>query len=145
MNSKFSRAMIETFIQTKSLPYHTDNDGDICLELIEETTYGCKLSAYCLALGPKQNIYCVRVVSNKPIPQLEWGRAILLCNSWNRDNRWPKAYLNYINMDSAVGEIILEGQIDLEHGISVEQFADFTDGQIATALQFWTWFHQQGF
>jgi hypothetical protein len=143
MIEQFSRAMIEAVVQAKNIEYHTDIDGDISIELAEEATYGYRLTAHCLAVGPAQSIYCVRVVANKAIPQLEWGRAILLCNSWNRDHRWPKAYLHYASMESAVGEIILEGQLDLERGVIHEQMVDFTDGQIACALQFWAWAHQQ--
>lgn len=137
MVGQISSAQVESIIRAKNLPYHVDGDGDIVLELPHHEAIGRHITAWCMLTGATRSIYCIRVVTDKAIPQPDWGRAILLCNSWNRDYRWPKAYLYYQSVESAAGEIVLEGQLDVEYGITEQQLTDFTDGQLAAALQFW--------
>jgi len=135
--------MIERYLQGKSLRFMVDADGDFRVEFAHDRECDCELTVWFIAGGPKKDVYCVRVNSNKHIPQRDWGKAVLICNQWNKERRWPKAFLYYRDSEAEHGDILLEGQIDLEQGIHQELFDDFTNTVIATAFQFWKWAHEE--
>lgn len=141
---KFDRNMIERSLQSVSLKFLKDNDGDYLVQLGYSDEMGCELDIMLMASGQQDDVYYMRGQSNKRIPRNDWGRAVMLCNTWNKERRWPKAYL-YVkdpNTD-ATGLIILEQQFDLEQGIHQELFNDFTRVAIASMLSFWEWAHKE--
>jgi len=140
----FSRSMMEKYLQERGLKYLTDRDGDFRVGFTYEQDIGCELTVWLIAGGSRNQIYVVRIRSDKRIPKSDWTRVAMVCNTWNKERRWPKAYL-YVrdpNTDTS-GEILLEMQIDLQKGIHQELLNDFTDTAIATAYQFWRWAHQE--
>jgi len=141
---KFSRSMIEKYLKAKNLKFLRDSDGDFRISFAYDEDTGCKLDVWFIAGGPQGDIYYVGVHSDKRIPKSDWGRAVMLCNTWNKERRWPKAYL-YVHDPSTdtVGSIRLEEQIDLEKGIHQELLDDFTDTVIASANLFWEWAHKE--
>lgn len=144
---KFDRSMIENYLKSRNLKYLVDSDDDYRVEFAYSESTGCELTVLLIAAGAKREIYQILVLSDKRIPKKDWGQAIMACNTWNKEKRWPKAYL-YVSDPSkdSVGMIMLEGQIDLEKGIHQELFDDFTDTIIVTANSFWEWAHkEQGF
>ncbi len=144
---KFDRSMIERYLKSRNLKYLVDSDGDYRVEFAYDESVGCGLKVLLIAAGPRHQIYQIVVLSDKRIPQKDWARAVMACNTWNKEKRWPKAYLYVADPSKdTVGMIMLEGQIDLEKGIHQELFNDFTDTIIATATSFWKWAHtEQGF
>jgi hypothetical protein len=140
---KFVPSMMEEYLKGKDLKYMVDHDGDYRVEFAHDSECDCELTVWLIAGGPQKDVYCVRVNTDKHIPQRDWGKAVLVCNQWNKERRWPKAFLYYKDSDSEMGDILLEGQIDLEQGVHRELFNDFTDTVIATSFQFWKWAHEE--
>ncbi len=84
------------------------------------------------------------MASDKRIPKSDWGRAVMICNTWNKERSWPKAYLFVRNPSTDThGLIVLEDVIDLEKGIHQELLDDFSLTSIATAISFWKWAHKE--
>jgi hypothetical protein len=137
------QAMIEAYLQHKEVIFLVDQDGDYRVGYTHDPEIGGALTIWLIRAGHQREIFCVRVTSDRHIPQWAWGKAVLLCNQWNADRRWPKAYLHYQASDAEFGEIIMEGQFDLEEGIHTELFTSFTDTTVSASYQFWKWAHQE--
>lgn len=139
----FTPAMIEAYAKAKDFAFLKDPQGDYCIEFAQQAECACRLSVWLSATGEQRDVYWVRVTSDTRIAQRDWGRAVLVCNQWNKERRWPKAYLHYAKKSAEFGDIILEGQLDLETGIHQELFNSYTDTIIGTAFRFWEWAHQE--
>ncbi len=138
----FSRGLIERYVQHEELKFLKDSDGDYVIPYGYSDGLGCALRFLLMATGQNEEIYAVVVHSDRRIPREDWGKAILLCNTWNTEKRWPKAYLKY-NEDESTGSIILEEQIDLEDGVHPELFDAYTRRVMACAVSFWEWAHEE--
>jgi len=141
---RFDHTVIEKYLKGRDLKYLRDSEGDYRIDFAYDEDTGCELTVWLIASGQHNEIYEVLVISDKRIPKSDWEKIIMLCNTWNRERRWPKAYL-YVR-DSAtdtIGHIRLEQQIDLEQGIHQELFNDFTNTIILGAFLFWEWAHKE--
>jgi len=141
---QFDAAMIERYLKEVGLRYLIDNDGDYIVQFAEDSDFNGELSVLFGRGGNKKDVYYVRVYCNKTIPKTRFADALLLCNRWNKERRWPKAFLNTRDTgDTTKGDIVLELQIDLEKGIHQALFNDFTNTVISGAIQFWRWAVQE--
>lgn len=142
---QFGSEVIETYLKEKGFRYLVDSDGDYTIAFAYEDDWGCALDVWLLRGGSEREIYGIRVFSDKRIPREDWARVIHMCNTWNRERRWPKASLDIKDSSSLTSKIILEFDIDLEAGIHQELFDDITGTMIAAGSQFWKWAHlEQG-
>ncbi len=141
---RFDHSMIERYLRARSLKFLRDSDGDFIVQFSYNDEMGCSVDMYLMVQGQQKDIYSVWGVSDRRIPKNDWGKAIMLCNEWNKLRRWPKAYL-YVKdpATDTTGSIRLEYQIDLEEGIHQELFDDFTSSGIDGTFAFWKWAHQE--
>ncbi|REJ38876.1 MAG: YbjN domain-containing protein [Microcystis flos-aquae TF09] len=140
----FDRCMIESYLKDKDFNYLKDRDGDFQLTFRRDDKMGCELTFFFMAQGEEGSIYVITAFSDKPIPRSDWGKALMFCNTWNKEIRWPKAYLSASDPDNdTTGKIVLEEHIDLCEGIHQALLNDFTDTVLSTAIQFWQRAHQQ--
>jgi hypothetical protein len=141
---QFERAMIEACFQEKGWLYWKDPDGDLRADFPYGEDPECTLKVLCMADGAEGEVYLVRVATESRIPREEWDRATALCNAWNRETRWPKAYLHVGDPETeTTGQIILEEQLYVRAGIHQELLNDFTETIIGTATEFWGWAHRE--
>ncbi len=137
---KFEKSMIEKFLKSRGLKYLIDQDGDYRVEFAYDPETQCELTIWLLAEGSAHDIYRVLAMSDKRIPKSDWGRAILACNTWNKEKRWPKAFL-YVRDPNAdpFGFIHLEQQLPLDTGVHQEFLDHMTNMTIMGAHLFWKW------
>jgi hypothetical protein len=136
--------MIEKFLRSQNYRFLRDNDDDFVLQFGYDKDTDCKLSFNLMVSGKANDIYSILARSDKNVSRQEWGRVIMLCNTWNREKRWPKAYLYVQDPDSSpYGEIFLEQHFNLEQGIHQELFNDFTSNMIVVSNLFWEWIHNE--
>lgn len=50
--------------------------------------------------GPDRDTLCARWVSDRRVPAGQLDRAYLLCNQWNAQWRWPRAYVDLPRQDA---------------------------------------------
>ena len=135
--------MIEEYLQAKDLRYLTDNDGDFEVRFGYDDGWGCELTVN-FETQNEGEIYCVRVWSNKRIPRSDWGRALMLCNTWNIERRWPKMFLYYTDLDEdQTAVIVAEGQVDLGDGTHPDFIDTFTSSIVSGSFSFWKWAHDE--
>ena len=149
----FGESMIKSFLDRNELDYfdksglpeEIDLWGDFFLHQDDDGQRGCNLTFALSAEGENDSIYGVKVISDKEIPRSGWGQALLLCNSWNKERLWPKAFLN-ADTESATstsGSIWLEAYILLTSGVHQELVDDFSSLIIRGGLAFWEWAHKE--
>jgi len=143
---KFDRSMIERFLRTENLHFLRDSDGDFVLELPYSDDTGCSIKNYLMISARFPDIYRILITSDKRIPKNDWGRAVMVCNTWNKERFWPKAYLSVRDPADTYGTIVLEWQADFEKGVHQELLDDFSMMILSSGITFWKWAHQeQGF
>lgn len=137
---KFHRGMIEKVIRARNWKFLVDSDGDFRVRFAYDDDTGCEMDLYLGAEGSQSSIYTIRVTTSKHIAKSQWDRALTACNTWNREKRWPKAYLDVRDPSvDTTGTIILEHGIELKTGIHQELLHDLTMTVWAAANRFWTW------
>lgn len=137
----FDHSVIETYLLEQDLNYLKDRDGDFQVRFNYDEDLGCALTIWFIMTN---SIYRVQAVTDKPIPRQDWGKALMLCNTWNQNKRWPKAYLNIKDPETDQnGFIMLEEHIDLAEGIHQELFNDWTRTVISAASSFWMWANKE--
>ncbi len=137
---KFTRDMIEKHLRARNLHFLRDSDGDFCVEFARDADSGRELTMWLMAQGKNQDIYTIRIDADRPFTRNDWGRAMMLCNTWNCDKRWPKAYLYVRDWEKdQVGEIKLEDNVDLGVGVHQELLDDITSTIFTGACLFWEW------
>jgi len=140
--------MVERFLKGKDVKYLVDSDGDFQVRFGYDDDWGCGLDIWLTIQGQDADVYTIRAHADRRVPRDQWGQAIMMCNTWNCEKRWPKAYLHVGDAESdSTGEIILEEQLDTgDAGIHQELLDHLTLTIIAGCHLFWTWAHQeQGF
>jgi len=147
MVQEFNDAMIESYLKTLDYNYLKDKDGDYCIRFKFDDDWGCSLDLWIIKTGTKKQIMEVMITSDKQILKQDWGRCIMMCNTFNRGWRWPKAFLLVEDESSSTtGSILLQEYIDLEKGIHQELFDDYIATVISAGFTFWKWMHkEQGF
>lgn len=140
----FNRGMIEAFMKQSGMKYLTDSDGDFLIHWGYDEATGCAMNLQFSAQGNKKHIYAITVIAEKRIPRNDWGRAVMICNTWNKEKRWGKAYL-YVDdpATDATGMIVFDNHMDLEQGIHQELFNDLTLTIVSAANSFWEWAHKE--
>jgi hypothetical protein len=140
----FTRSMIEQCLRSTQTKYLKDSDGDFIVQFNYSDEIGCDFDILIMAGGKNADICSVTGRANKRIQKNDWGRAIMICNTWNKEKRWPKAYL-YVQdpATSTSGAVYLEQQIDLSPGVHQELLNDFIFTTISGVISFWEWAHQE--
>ncbi len=139
---KFDREMIRVALKKRELNFLTDQDGDFHVNFSYDDDWGCELKILLMIQGQQQDIFTISVTATKKIPKEDFGRAIMLCNEWNRTRLFPLAFLAY-NDNESTGNIFLQYHLDTEKGIH-QEFIDYYVVMImSTAMKFWKWVHQE--
>jgi hypothetical protein len=140
----FDRSMIEQFLRKTGWRFLVDSDGDFEVRFHYDEDTGCELNMYFLVEGKNQQIYTIRVGSDKRFPKTKWGQAVMVCNTWNKEKRWPKAYFYVRNPEEdTVGIIQLEYCFDFEQCVHQELFEDMTATIVSAANMFWEWAYKE--
>jgi hypothetical protein len=141
---KFDQDMIKKYLKAFNLKYLIDSDGDFLVQFSYTDEWGTALKVYLILAGTQKDVYAIKVYSDTRIPKKDWSRALDLCNTWNKEKRWPKACLHVDNpATDTSGMIVVEQHIDLEKGIHQELFNDYTSTILMGAFQFWEWAHKE--
>jgi hypothetical protein len=136
--------MIEAYLKSKGWQYSKKDDEHFVMVGSYQDQCGCNLTFRLLIEGSDKDLYVIRVIADKAIPRSRWGRAMVLCNDWNNDKRWPRAYLNRQDYSAdTTNYIILDGHIDVSKGIHQELFNDFSDWLITGSIDFWERAHKE--
>lgn len=112
-----SAGRIAAWMTENSFSYFVDSDGDL------GGMWRGRLF-YFFLFGEHQEILQVRGQWQREVSIERMGEILDICNEWNADRIWPKAYVRV--RDNGRVHVVTEVAIDLEHGA--------TDAQLHQAL-----------
>ncbi|MFN8535069.1 MAG: YbjN domain-containing protein [Dehalococcoidia bacterium] len=138
---RLSPELLVKYLESRRLGYERDDETDYRVEFPFDPELGCALHIWLLLGGRDRQILSVRAVGQIPIARTEFEKVLDLCNEWNSDRRWPKAYLYRRTPADDVGAIYLEENIDLAPGVHQELLEDWLDTMRSASVEFWIWAH----
>lgn len=134
----FGRDMLVDHLERCAPEYDDNDDGDLHLgfKIFESDDH--VLNVWLTAEGANEDILVVRAVANLAVPKTLWPHVMSVCNAWNKDKRFPKAFLQVPeDVDALWGTIHLEGQFPLSAGCTQPMVDEMVSTTISTAFAFW--------
>ncbi|MBF0723264.1 YbjN domain-containing protein [Sanguibacter inulinus] len=119
-----TRARVIEWISDYGYSYFIDSDGDV------GGLWHSRLF-YFLIFGSRSEILQVRGQWNREISIERIEEVLDLCNEWNTDRIWPKAYFRV--RDNGMIQVYAEMSVDLEHGATDEQLDRLLSCGLSTA------------
>jgi hypothetical protein len=137
-----SARMIEKYLRSTSWRYLVDRDGDYLLQFAHSDDWGCDLEMYLTLSGPRGDVLSMHATPGYRIPAGRWTDALLACNEWNIDKRYPKAAFRAGTAKDNAGRFFVQLALDCEKGIHQELLGDTIVLFIAGADSFCRWAHE---
>lgn len=131
---KFGTDLVERYLHQRGLRYHRDRHGGRFSMMI--STARCDLLGQLDVHGPDRGLLDIRISEFRAAT--ERTRLMELVNEWNRETRWPKAFV-YETADPARIGVAGENAYPLTHGIHFQALATFVDTTIGGAIELFEW------
>lgn len=138
MVQAFDAAMVERYLQEKSLPFEKIATSTFQTLLNIDELNGYKVVLRIIVSS--YDTYSVKIVGTAMFPVEDRAKLVMLCNAWNIGKLYPKAYAfsDPALKDSELA-IFLERSVNLKTGIHQGLLNDFTERTIQGAYEFWQW------
>lgn len=136
----FGFAMIERYLNSARLRYSRPENDFFMIEFGYKDEWGCALTFVLSAEGDDESIYTIKCFSDRRIPMNSWVNALVLCNTWNNEWRYPRATLYIQDPEkSTTGNMVLDFHVPIKPYIH-QEFIDAISGSIiASCMRFWRW------
>lgn len=121
--SPLTIARIVAWLETSHFSYFLDNDGDL------GGLWRGRLF-YFFLFGEDSEILQIRGQWNREIAIERLEDVLEVCNEWNADRIWPKAYVRV--RDNGMVHVISEVATDLEHGVTDAQLGQLLNCGLST-------------
>lgn len=121
-----SNDMIKAALDARGFAYFVDADDDIAGNFQGNLIYFFRL-------GERKEILQVRAMMQHVFSVDDIPKLYEFCNTWNRDQLWPKAYVHVTDEGNAV--VVGEVTSDWEHGVTPEQLDQVLLCGIATGCR----------
>ncbi|WP_189336813.1 YbjN domain-containing protein [Actinoplanes ianthinogenes] len=118
--------MIKAALDAREFAYFVDEDGDIAGNFQGNLIYF-------LQHGANREMLQIRAMMQHVFTIEDVPRLYEFCNTWNRDQLWPKAYVQVTDDGAAI--VIGEVSTDWERGVTPEQLDQVMICGIATACR----------
>lgn len=115
-------------LQAEEYAYEIDDDGDIH----GAWQYG---GIHFLVRGMSDEILCVQGMWYGELVEDDYALALELCNTWNRDERWPKTYVDRDDDDGTV-LVRTEDTVNYASGVTGAQLRLHINGSLDAAEEF---------
>lgn len=122
-----TRERITGYLVEQGYHYFVDDAGEV-----GGLWRGCLV--YFLLIGPDQQVLQVRGRWHREASIERLGELIAVCNRWNLERIWPKAYVSVL--DNGLVNVLAESSTGVEHGLTDAQLARLLDGGLATLSVF---------
>jgi len=90
-----SRTTIQQALQANGWNQEPDSDGDYVLRFKPDEDHGCRDLVMISIEGDEDDVFAVRLNIDRDFPIDEWKRILMLVNDFNRDYRWPNAFVRF--------------------------------------------------
>lgn len=131
---------IKEMLDERNYKYLLDNDGDYRVEFTLDNSDAI-LSICFILQGTRKDIFGIQALCSRRFFSDDWLKAMKVCNEWNKDKLFGKAYLNY-SEDRPHATVIIEQWIDLEKGIHKDLLFDYCSVIMGSINKFWNEFFE---
>lgn len=118
--------MIKDAMDARGFAYFVDADGDIAGNFQGNLIYFFRL-------GQNKEMLQIRAMMQHVFSVEDVPRLYEFCNTWNRDQLWPKAYVQVTDDGTVV--VVGEVSADFERGLTTEQLDQVLICGIATGCR----------
>jgi hypothetical protein len=129
---EFNHELIERYLELRGLQFNRAGNGREFLVPLGGEHSGVRVRLR--ISGSKSNILTIRVTPAEHYQTTQRHRLMELVNGWNRDTRWPKAYVRETSTPDLVG-VVAENCYPLMDGIHFEAFTRYVDYAIGGAVE----------
>lgn len=135
----FDTTLIERYLHARHMHYYRDRDGDFLVMIA--TDDGPELRVHLTAEGSDRRVFVIRVTTLGVYPAHQRAQLESLIGQWNREKRWPKAYLSDVPDHGGI-RVFGENAYPLMSGIHWDLFATLADYTIGAAADLLIWLTQ---
>lgn len=122
-----SRGRIEEWCAREDFTFFVDSEGDL-------GGFWNNRLYYFLVFGERHEVLQVRARWNREVNIERLEEILDLCNAWNAERVWPKAYVRVL--DNGTINVMAESSHDLEHGATDAQLSRLLSCAIGTGTLF---------
>ena len=122
-----SQRRIQAWCEDEDFTYFIDSEGDL------GGFWNSRLF-YFIVFGEHQEVLQVRARWNREVNIERLEEILDLCNAWNTERIWPKAYVRVLDNGSV--NVMAESSHDLEQGVTDAQLARLLACAVGTATLF---------
>jgi len=130
---------VEGFLGAKGWRHHMNGDGDFEFEL---KSSGAKLT-FTVGYDDSEGAYTVQAASGLDIAPEDSARALELCNRWNEQHWWPKAYVEAGEEESEFRHLRCEDTLRTGPSLSQALVEEFTAAAVEGCKRFWQWLTEE--
>jgi hypothetical protein len=144
----FTLGTIECYLKGRNLSMWKADGNAILVFLGYDKVCDRGVRAMHFVEGKRNTVYRLRIVADRRVDVADYAKARELCDKWNASYRWPRAYLEILNMGEGEGEadsglLALDYQLLLDKGIHQALFNDLVSDAQATSWDFWKMAREQ--
>jgi len=122
-----TRERIEEWCTREGFTFFVDNEGDL-------GGFWNNRLFYFLVFGERDEVLQVRGRWNREVSIERLEEILDLCNAWNADRVWPKAFVRVL--DNGTINVMTESSHDLEQGVTDAQLARLLACAVGTGTLF---------
>lgn len=109
-------SILRGLVDKAGLSHRIDDDGDILMLLNADKDFGYDVAVFFQIQGENDTILKVTGMAvNFPVNDENKANLVFLCNKWNRERRFPKAYVELEN-----NRVVAEENFILDESVSEE-------------------------
>lgn len=142
MIEKLTPDMIATFVADNALTAYHDANHEYLVPFCASRPGRTGEQVTVKAEGRNGQILGVRISTDTVHDISDKSLLEVLCNEWNRDNRWPKVYV--LDRSNGTIEVVAEGHLDVT-GVGIHQALvnSYCRTVICAAFDFFDWLTEQ--
>ena len=140
----FTAATIERHLLERKVRFFRDDSNGFVLFFRYDRDCDRIIKVMHAVEGRQDTVYCLRLVGDRRVDPADFTRARELCDRWNGNYRWPRAFLELPRqkdgeepLPALSGLLVLDFQLLLDKGIHQGLFNDLVNEVISTSWDFW--------
>ncbi len=119
----------------RGVPHVEDHDGDFIGSLDKDADVPYDVN-WVINLHQPSQVVNFYAHGSRMIEDSEVGKAIMACNRWNAERRWPKVFVKKLD---AGNKIVCQNSWDFEKGVHLELLQEYLKVSIALSWAFYKW------
>ncbi len=138
-------AMLRTALKAKGWSIYETDDHWFSVQYRYEKDSGRRVRATLGLVGSKKEIVDLLIQGDSRLVDGQFERAYQLCNAWNQNNRWPRAYV-LVDEDEGTrrsGRLSLDCIFDGGTGLTQELLNRLLHNALSHAWNFWELAHAE--